>query len=248
MKTLGVIGVGAFGEFMLPHLAPYFQTITVYDRMRNLASLTLPHRVQVGTLNEVCARDIVVLCVPIQSMEATTKEIALLLHSGQLVMDLCSIKTGPTQILNRELPDFVEIVSLHPLFGPQSGRNGIEGMNITLCDVRSSRAACVREFLCENLKLTVFEKTPDEHDREMAYVQGLTHLVAKVFTLIDIPEIQQKTKTYSLLSEMIEMIRYDSEDLFLAIQRENPYVQSTKNSFFDAVKQLEEKLSRSSPS
>lgn len=244
MKTLGVIGIGAFGEFMLPHLAPHFQTITIYDRVRDLTSLPLPPHVQIGSLQDVCACEILILCVPIQNIEAVATDIAPLLHRGQLVMDLCSVKIGPTKILEQELPDFVEIVSLHPLFGPQSGRNGITGMNITLCDIRSRRASCIRKFLSETLGLTVFEKTPDEHDREMAYVQGLTHLIAKIFTLMNIPPIQQKTKTYSLLSEMIEMIRYDSEELFLAIQRENPYVDSTKHSFFDAVKQLEEKLSR----
>jgi prephenate dehydrogenase len=244
MKTLGVIGIGAFGEFMLPHLAPHFQTIKIYDQMRDLTSLVLPPHVQIGSLQDVCSCEILILCVPIQSIKTVAENISPLLRSGQLVMDLCSVKIVPTKILDQVLPDFVEIVSLHPLFGPQSGRNGISGMNITLCDIRSSRAACIRKFLCETLSLNVLEKTPDEHDREMAYVQGLTHLVAKIFTFMDIPNIEQKTKTYALLDEMVEMIRYDSEELFLAIQRENPYVESTKHSFFDAVKRLEEKLGR----
>ena len=57
------------------------------------------------------------------------------------------------------------------------------------------------------------------------------------------PEIHQKTKTYTLLNEMVEMIRYDSDELFLAIQRDNPYVEKTKQDFFGAVKDLENFLS-----
>lgn len=62
----------------------------------------------------------------------------------------------------------------------------------------------------------------------MAYVQGLTHMIAKVFARMDVPAIHQKTRTYTLLDEMVEMIRYDSDELFLAIQRDNPYVEHTR--------------------
>lgn len=99
------------------------------------------------------------------------------------------------------------------------------------------------EFLTETLNLKVYDTTPEEHDREMAYVQGITHMVAKVFSRMNVPEIHQKTKTYTLLDEMVEMVRYDSDELFLAIQRDNPFVEVTKQSFFSAVRDLEARLS-----
>lgn len=73
MKTLGVIGIGAFGEFMLPHLAPHFQTIKIYDQMRDLTSLVLPPHVQIGSLQDVCSCEILILCVPIQSIKPWQK-------------------------------------------------------------------------------------------------------------------------------------------------------------------------------
>lgn len=248
MKTIGVIGVGAFGEFMLPHLAAHFQTIRVFDQKRDLSSLSMPSAVQRASLPEVCACDVLILCVPVQSLQEVAQNISPLLRKGQLVMDLCSVKVIPTNILQDLLPPSVEILSLHPLFGPQSGRNGIAGLNITLCDVRSTCAACVRDFLREKLCLNIFEKTPEEHDREMAYVQGITHLLAKLFVLMNVPTIQQKTRTYSLLNDMVEMVRYDSEELFLAIQRENPYIAAVKHSLFESARKLEARLSLSSPS
>ncbi len=45
--------------------------------------------------------------------------------------------------------------------------------------------------------------------------------------------------------DMIELIRYDSEELFLAIQRENPFVHETTDRFFSAVREIEEKLKNS---
>jgi prephenate dehydrogenase len=185
------------------------------------------------------------LCVPVKELEKTVQDILPFLKSGQLVMDVCSVKCKPVTILQKYIPSGVDAVSLHPLFGPQSGKNGIAGFNVTLCPVAGERAACITEFLTQKLSLNVFETTPEKHDQEMAYVQGLTHMIAKVFVRMNVPEIHQQTKTYAHLNDMVELIRYDSEELFLAIQRDNPYVRETTEKFFAAVKALEEKLNAS---
>ncbi len=241
-QTVGIIGVGAFGEFMLKYLIPYFN-VRVYDAHRDLGDVASLYNVEVADLDRICASDIVVLCVPVVHFREAVIGIKDKLKAGQLVIDLCSVKVNPVKTLVELLPKEAEILSIHPLFGPQSGKNGIHGLNITVCDLgRSSRKNCVTEFLANRLGLNVHETTPEQHDREMAYVQGLTHMIAKVFTRMDVPAIHQKTRTYTLLDEMVDMIRYDSDELFLAIQRDNPYVEHTKELFFDAVKDLEEKL------
>ena len=129
------------------------------------------------------------------------------------------------------------------MFGPQSGKNGIAGLNIVLCDVRGGRGTEVEKFCTDKLGLKVSHATPEEHDREAAYVQGLTHLLAKIVVSLDLPPMRFPTRTYELMQQMVEMIRYDSDDLFRAIARENPYAQSAKESFFAAAHALEDKLS-----
>lgn len=241
-QTLGVIGVGAFGEFMLKHLIPYF-SVSIYDSHRDLTQVGELYNVEICDLDYICDCDIIVLCVPVVHMEEALSAIAHRLSKGQLLIDLCSVKTAPVELVTSMIGKDVEYISLHPLFGPQSGKHGIHGLNITMCDVgRSRRVGCVRKFLAETLGLKLHETTPEQHDREMAYVQGLTHMIAKVFSRMDIPSISQKTKTYTLLDEMVEMVRYDSDELFLAIQRDNPYVAETKEAFFGAVKELESRL------
>lgn len=241
-QSVGIIGVGAFGEFMLKYLIPYFN-VRVYDAHRDLSSVTQLYNVELADLDRICSSDIIVLCVPVVHLRDAVMGIKDKLKTGQLVIDLCSVKVNPVKTLVELLPKDTEILSIHPLFGPQSGKNGIHGLNITVCDLgRSPRKNCICEFLAHRLGLNVHETTPEQHDREMAYVQGLTHMIAKVFARMDVPAIHQKTRTYTLLDEMVEMIRYDSDELFLAIQRDNPYVEHTKELFFDAVKDLEEKL------
>ncbi|HNQ92818.1 MAG TPA: prephenate dehydrogenase/arogenate dehydrogenase family protein [Alphaproteobacteria bacterium] len=244
-RIVGVVGVGAFGEFMLKHLIPYFD-VRLYDAHRDLTEIGKTYNAEICTLDEVCESDIILLAVPVAHMAEAVEAIKDKLKKGQLVIDLCSVKVVPAKILADMIPQDVEILGMHPLFGPQSGKFGIHGMNLTLCDLgRCTRTKCVKEFLEKNLGLKVHETTPEEHDREMAYVQGLTHMIAKVYARMDVPAIHQKTKTYTLLEEMVEMIRYDSDELFLAIQRDNPFVGETKELFFQAVKDLEEKLSKS---
>jgi prephenate dehydrogenase len=95
------------------------------------------------------------------------------------------------------------------------------------------------------LKLNVIETTPEDHDRQLAYVQGLTHLLAKVVIALDLPEFQLTTKTYDLMAQMVAMVRYDSDELFKAIERENPFTVEAKKAFFAAARRLEEALENS---
>ena len=43
---------------------------------------------------------------------------------------------------------------------------------------------------------------------------------------------------------MVETVRYDSDELFRAIERENPFTKKAKQQFFAAARRLERKLSR----
>lgn len=232
-KTLGIIGFGAFGEFLYPHISPYFPEIKIYDPESN--------DFEGHTLENVCGQDIILYAAPVQALEETLKTVSPLLQAGQLFIDVCSVKVKPAQLMKKYLKYDVDIISLHPLFGPQSGKNGIEGLNIALCNIHSDRVASVKEFL-EQLGLNVIETTPEKHDQDMAYVMGVSHMVAKVFAMMDIPETQQTTKTYELLCSMVDMVKDDSDELFRAIQEENPYVLPTKEKFFSAVKDLEKRL------
>jgi prephenate dehydrogenase len=240
-QGLGIIGVGAFGQFMAGYLAPYFDLV-LCDSNQDVSGIAKTLNARVGSLAEATACAIVVLAVPVQKLKETLGEIAPLLKAGTLVLDVGSVKVNPTQLMREMLPEHVDVVGTHPLFGPQSGKNGIAGFNVAVCNIRGDRAACVEAFLADKLKLTVHATTPEAHDKELAYVQGLTHLLAKVVVAMDLPEFAFTTRTYDYMQQMVEMVRYDSDELFKAIERENPFSAEAKKSFFTAARQLEEKL------
>jgi len=242
--SLGIIGSGAFGAFMAKHLVPHF-ALSLYDTSPGKAArLAKKLGAKSLDLRQLALSDIVVIAVPVQKIEGVLKQLAPMLKPGTLVLDVASVKLKPIRQMKRILPQSVDILGTHPLFGPQTGKNGIKGLNIVLCDVRGKRAACVGLFLRKKLGLTVHQATPEVHDRELAYVQGLTHMLMKVVVALDLPRFRFTTKTYDYLQQMIEMIRYDSDELFRAIARENPFSGEAKKRFFAAARQLEKNLGR----
>lgn len=239
LKTLGIIGVGAFGTLVLRELEPHFE-IRVSDLGKDQTAKTTSKST---TLEEVALSDVIVLCVPVQQINAVATTLAGLVRPGALVVDVASVKVKPAAILESVLPKAVDIVCTHPLFGPQSAKNGITGLNISVCHVRGSRTQKVIDFLTNSLSLSVIETTPDEHDRELAYVQGLTHLIGKILLDMKLEQFQQTTKSFSLLMEAISYVQHDSEELFAAIERDNPYAQEARERFFDAATALAKRLS-----
>ncbi len=241
--SVGLIGVGAFGEFMLPHLLPYCR-IGAFDPLRDLTDLTRRWAVASESLEEVASKDIVILAMPVQRIAAVCDEISPYLKKGALVLDVCSVKEEPQQLMLDHLPDHVDIVGTHPLFGPQTGADGIADLRVALCNIRGDRLACVDAFLSESLKLKTIITTAEEHDRQLAYVQGLTHLISKIVVEMDMPELDHTTETFDIMHKMIESVRYDSEELFRAIENRNRFVTATREEFFDAARIIEERLAK----
>ncbi|MDD3371720.1 MAG: prephenate dehydrogenase/arogenate dehydrogenase family protein [Alphaproteobacteria bacterium] len=239
--SLGLIGAGSFGAFAAQHLAPHFDLV-LHDALVDTTVLARELKACSGDLGAAAACDIVVLAVPVQKMHDVLTDIAPLLKTNALVVDVASVKIRPVRTMQSILPASVSIVGTHPLFGPQSGKNGISGLNIAVCDVRGDRGAGVARFCTEKLGLRVTAVTPEEHDREAAYVQGLTHMLGKIVVALDLPPMRFPTKTYELMQQMVEMIRYDSDELFRAIQSENPFSEEAKLAFFTAAKDLEDRL------
>jgi prephenate dehydrogenase len=242
-QSLGIIGTGAFGAFMAGHLAPHFDLV-LHDAHKSTARLAKKLKAKSGDLRAAAKCRIVVLAVPVQQFEKVLKGITPLVRPGTLVLDVGSVKMKPTELMRKILPKNVDIVGTHPLFGPQSGQKGIKKLNLVVCDVHGKRGACVRRFCAQKLGLTVFVATPREHDHELAYVQGLTHLLAKVVVALDLPRFRFTTRTYEYMEQMVETVRYDSDELFRAIERENPFTRKAKESFFAAARNLERKLAK----
>ena len=242
MKRLGLIGFGAFGQLIAQQLAGRF-AISVHDP-NALEGAVAAAGAQPLPLAEVAAADIVILAVPVQAMEAAIIAAAPHIRPGATVIDVASVKLLPSQWLEQHMPADAHIVPTHPLFGPQStARGGLAGRQLVICPVRGDRHRKVAA-LGEELGLRIRITTADDHDREMAYVQALTHLIGRSLAQMDIPDERLKTRTYQHLLDLTELIGNDSFELFSAIQTMNPHAPPVVEDFVARAAALLAKVRR----
>ncbi len=244
MQSMGVIGLGAFGQLLVQHLRPYF-AITAYDPSPEAAAFAAQEGVNLGSISECASARYVVLAVPVLQVGPVASAIAPHVLPGATVLDVASVKLGPAREMSAALPDTVRIIGTHPLFGPQSALDGLEGLKIAICPVRGAGATRTRrliDFLQNELHLDAFLSDPDSHDKDMAMVQGLTHLIAKVLDEMEPLPRRQTTLSFDYLVNAMQLVRGDSDELFRAIERENPYSAGVRGKFFRLIDELRVEL------
>ncbi len=246
MKSLGLVGFGQFGQLAAGVLKSHYDVL-VTDVAPGAKAAALAAGVAFGSLEAAAAREVVVVAVPVAAMRNVFATLAPHLKPGALVVDVGSVKMLPGQWMNELLPDHVDIVATHPLFGPQSAKAGLEGLRFVICPVRGDRHERVAAF-GRSLGLIVTVTSAEEHDREMAYVQALTHLIGRSLVNLGIPDEQLKTASYQHLLELCSLIGADTFELFTAIQTQNPFAAEVASAFVDQARSLLDQVSAERPS
>ncbi len=235
MKTLGILGFGAFGQLAAAHLAEHFH-VGAHDASLDAAQIAATGAA-VLTFEQAAAADIVLVAVPVQAMEAVITRIGPLVQPGATVIDVASVKMLPSAWLRDHIPEATHVVATHPLFGPQSAARGLAGRQLVICPIRGDRHRKVAA-LGEALGLRVRILSAEEHDREMAYVQALTHLIGRSLSQMAIPDELLKTQSYQHLLDLTGLIGNDSFELFTAIQTLNPYASAVVDDFVERASAL----------
>jgi len=243
---IGIIGFGAFGRLMADHLRQHFR-LCAHDPAIPPGPASEMHDVMLTSLAAAARCPVVVLATPVSRLDETVRAIGPHLRPGALVLDVGSVKAAPAEIMRRGLPEQVEIIATHPLFGPQSARDGIAGLKIAVCPIRGGNGRRVAAFLRKFLRLDVIMTTPEAHDREAATVQGLTHLIAKVLVQMEPLPTRMTTRSFDLLMQAVNMVRHDAPEVFQAIERSNPYTGEVRRRFFDLASALDAALSDKPP-
>lgn len=222
MRTCAIIGFGRFGRLLARILREEFPVL-VYDRHPDpIAARELG--VEIVSLQAACAADALFFAVPISEFESAIREARAHLGPGRLILDTCSVKVHPIEVMRRELPPWVEALGTHPLFGPDSARDGLRGLRIVFCPVRVSPVTLHfwRAFW-QRRGVQVIEMSPDEHDRRAAYSQGITHFVGRILGELPLESGEITTKGFEAIRGVIEQTTHDTWQLFHDLQHYNPY-------------------------
>jgi len=117
--------------------------------------------------------DVVLISVPIDVTCSVISQVAPHMKPGAVLFDVTSVKRDPVKQMLASAPPGVELVSVHPLFGPTTP--DMEGQTVIITPVRGDHGRQFLVDLFEAAGARVEELTAEEHDRLMSVIQGLTH-------------------------------------------------------------------------
>jgi len=239
---IGLIGYGRFGRLTVKHLSPDYKVV-VHTRNPDKDADIFAAGGRLVSLQEACAQEIVILCVPISAMQNTLAQIAPLLAPNTLVADVCSVKEYPSQWMQQMLPETVDILATHPMFGPDSAAKSLQNHKIVLCPVRidPSRFHRIRAWL-ERKGLLVIEATPAEHDRKIAVSLSLTHFIGRSLAEFGATPLDIDTEGYKRLLHILGVVNNDTWQLFEDMHRYNPYAREKRQRFMEALATIDARL------
>jgi prephenate dehydrogenase len=235
---IGIVGYGRFGRFAARILSRDF-SVSAYDPKKSSGDPDVYR----GTLREVARKPCLLLCVPISQMEQVCRRLGPLLTPGQLVMDTCSVKEEPLRLMLEHFPESVDVLGTHPLFGPETGRQGIAGLELVLCPGRGNRVRKIQHHL-ETLGLKVTVTTPTEHDWAMARTQALFHFLAQGFSRMNVGPDTLATPGPAQLLRAFQDVRGDSSQLFRDLQQMNRFAPGQRKKLIDSLAALDRSLSK----
>jgi len=167
--------------------------------------------------------DNVLICTSISSFEDIVKKIAPATHEGQVIMDICSIKEQPVNIMHRYIKN-ATVLGTHPVFGP--GSNGITHKACVLTPTNSQERAVAEQYRAwlEKEGANVFIMTPQKHDELMSIILGLPHFIGLITceTLLAQENFSESKKlagtTYRMLFTLAEATAQETPDLYANVQ------------------------------
>lgn len=214
---LGIIGgTGKMGRLFVPVFERAGFDVLVSGRKTALKN---------SDLAKTC--DIVIVSVPIHDTCRVIAEIAPLMRNDQLLCDFTSLKVKPVEAM---LASRADVIGLHPMFGPTV--SSIKGQTIIACPARASAArteSLLKIFRDEGAVCTI--TTPEDHDKMVAVVQGLTHYVTLCMadTIrrlgMDIRATQAFTSpVYQIELSLMGRLLSQDPALYADILQQNPFV------------------------
>lgn len=235
-----MIGFGRFGSFWSRWITSEF-AVQVSSR-RTLAGL--PDDVRQVTIEEAARADLVFLTVPISAVTETLERLRPHLGRRTTVVDTCSVKVFPVTEMLRILPESTGVIACHPMFGPDSALNRTDLLPVITWSVRDHYDR-YRELLESfgRLRMRIVEMTPEEHDREAAFTQGITHLIGRLLAEMELKPSEIATLGYRRLLQVMEQTCNDPIQLFRDLQRYNGHTREMRRQFAEALSRTEEILS-----
>lgn len=188
--------------------------------------------------------DAVLFSVPISTTVSIIESLVPFVRPDQILLDVTSLKSASVKAM---CSSPAEVLGLHPLFGPFT--DSCAGQVVAWCAARPGRFTPIFEKMFRDAGAVVRPCDPEEHDRLMAFVQGVTH-----FTSIVAGECMRRlgldvrrtlefaSPIYRLRMEMVGRVFAQDSRLYGEIASENPEFSAVLAEFNAALASVQQAL------
>lgn len=214
-RKITIIGAGGkMGLWFAKYFLEKGDEVTGYDAENKipLKSIIVADSLVGGILKA----DYVVLCTPTRRTPEIIRLIAKEMKRGTYLIEISSQKSKTVSALSK-MPSKISPISIHPMFGP--GAKSIKGQNIISVPIKDAKKelSAAKSLFPEANFVTI---DVIEHDKKIAVILGLTHLINLVFANIISKDDKisltekmsgttfkaQKTLSESIMTESPELI------------------------------------------
>ncbi|HET7337002.1 MAG TPA: prephenate dehydrogenase/arogenate dehydrogenase family protein [Candidatus Nitrosotalea sp.] len=191
-KKIAIIGAeGQMGKWFSKYFLEKDFDIIGYDSEKEILNKSVTKAQSL--VGAILTADYVILCIPVKRTPETIRLIAKEMKRDSYLIDISSLKTKTAAALSK-IPDKVNPICIHPMFGP--GTKRLKGQNIISIPIRDARKEmAVTKSLFEEANFVQIDAT--EHDKKIAMVLGMPHLVN-----LALANIFAKEENFSLVEKM----------------------------------------------
>jgi prephenate dehydrogenase len=242
-STVGIIGFGRFGPVLAELLLPDHEVL-VHD-LTDISARAKELGVTPVDWDDIVTAGTLFLSVPIRMFKDLVANLVPRIGLETTVFDVCSVKVYPTTVMKEYFPPEVTTIASHPLFGPDSAKQGFKDLPMVMYPVspRSDRFSYWLDYF-QKQGLHVLEMTPEEHDQLAARSQGVTHFIGRVLTEFGIATTPIDTEGFRDLQMVVEQTCHDSFELFHDLENYNPYTMDMVDAVLKAVEKVKQSILR----
>ena len=245
MKVGIIGGSDGLGKTLIYYFRDEFDVIITarnHEKGRNVANKANVKYIESNT-ELASISDILVISVPINHTSDVIREVAGFMKEGSLMVDVTSIKEEPLKTMSEAVPENVEYIPTHPIFGPRTTE--LDNQVIVLTpDKKGKWFDKVYNYLSSK-NMRVIITSAEKHDFMMSIVQILTHFsfistTSAIEKLkVDIKETEDyESPIYNLMIDVIARISAQNPYLTYNIQTMNENGPKIRNTFVEAVSEL----------
>jgi len=237
-KNITIIGAGGkMGQWFVKYFSSMEYEVTGYDSESPITDKTV--KKAESLVGAILNSDIVLLCTPTRRTPEIIRLIAKEMRRGSYLIEISSQKSKTAAALLK-IPTKINPVCIHPMFGP--GTKKIKGQNIISIPIKDAKKElALVKTLFEGANFVTIDAA--EHDKKIAVILGLTHLVnlalANILAKDDKISLTERMSgtTFKVQKILSESIMTESPDLIETIIS-NPEIRRPAEEFWKDVGRL----------